>query len=166
MPRYWLMKSEPKVYSIHDLERDGRTTWEGVRNFQARNFMRDDMAVGDVVLYYHSNAEPPGVAGLATVARTAYPDPTARDPESEYFDPKAGDEDPRWVMVDLAFQERFSAVLPLDALRSAPGLEKMPVINRSRLSVQPVTPEEFDIVVELARAAKPQPDGARVKDVT
>lgn len=157
MPRYWLMKSEPEVYSIHDLERDGTTSWEGVRNYQARNYMRDEMAVGDAVLFYHSNASPPGVAGLATVARTAYPDPTARDSQSDYFDPKASDEDPRWLMVDLAFHERFPTLVPLDELRRAPGLEKMLVINRSRLSVQPVTPGEFDVVVALGRAAAPRP---------
>lgn len=157
MPRYWLMKSEPEVYSIHDLERDGTTSWEGVRNYQARNYMRDEMAVGDAVLFYHSNAAPPGVAGLATVARTAYPDPTARDPQSDYYDPKASDEDPRWLMVDLAFHERFPALVPLDELRRAPGLEKILVISRSRLSVQPVTPGEFDIVVALGRASAPRP---------
>ena len=155
MPRNWLMKSEPEVYSIHDLRRDGRTGWEGVRNYQARNFMRDDMRVGDPVLYYHSNADPPGVAGLARVSRTAYPDPAARDPESEYFDPKATNDDPRWYMVDIEFVEKFPCFVTLDDLRAARGLEKMLVINKSRLSVQPVTDEEYDIVVRLGRAAKP-----------
>jgi predicted RNA-binding protein with PUA-like domain len=145
------MKSEPEVYSIDDLRRDGRTSWEGVRNYQARNFMRDDMRVGDRVLFYHSNADPAGVAGLARVARTAYPDPTARDATHEYFDPKATDADPRWFMVDLEFDERFPALVSLDALRHTPGLEKMLVINRSRLSVQPVTDEEFGLVVRLGR---------------
>ncbi|HEX8359176.1 MAG TPA: EVE domain-containing protein [Longimicrobium sp.] len=151
MPRCWLMKSEPSVYSIDDLGRDGRTSWEGVRNFQARNFMRDDMRVGDRVLFYHSNADPAGVAGLARVARAAYPDPAARDPQSEYFDPRASDEDPRWFMVDLEFVERFPTFVSLDALRQAKGLEKMLVINKSRLSVQPVTDAEYKIVVRLGR---------------
>ena len=151
MARCWLMKSEPSVYSIDDLERDGQTSWEGVRNFQARNFMRDDMRVGDRVLFYHSNADPAGVAGLARVARTAYPDPTARDPRNEYFDARATDEDPRWFMVDLEFEERFPALVSLDTLRHTAGLEKMLVINRSRLSVQPVTDDEFGIVVRLGR---------------
>ena len=151
MARCWLMKSEPEVFSIHDLEREGRTSWEGVRNYQARNFMRDDMQVGDRVLYHHSNADPTGIAGLARVARTAYPDPSARDPKSDYFDPKASDEDPRWFMVDLAFEEAFSRVITMDELRAEPGLEKMLVINRSRLSVQPVTDKEFEIVVKMAR---------------
>jgi predicted RNA-binding protein with PUA-like domain len=145
------MKSEPSVYSIDDLKRDGQTSWEGVRNFQARNFMRDDMRVGDRVLFYHSNADPAGVAGLARVARAAYPDPTARDPQSDYHDPRATDADPRWFMVDLEFDERFPALVSLDALRRAPGLEKMLVINKSRLSVQPVTDEEFEIVLTLGR---------------
>jgi predicted RNA-binding protein with PUA-like domain len=151
MPRNWLLKSEPEVYSIDDLQRDGQTTWEGVRNYQARNFLRDEAHPGDRVLYYHSNADPPGVAGLATVARAGYPDPTARDAASDYFDPKASDQDPRWYMIDVAFAEKFLAVVSLDALRQAPGLEKMLVINKSRLSVQPVTDEEYEIVVRLGR---------------
>ncbi len=149
MPRNWLMKSEPGVYSIHDLRRDGRTGWEGVRNYQARNFMRDEMQVGDRVLFYHSSAEPPGVAGLARVARSGYPDPTARDSQSPYFDPMASEEDPRWFLVDVEFEEKFPEIVPLATLRETPGLEKMLVINKSRLSVQPVTEEEFRIVREL-----------------
>lgn len=151
MPRYWLMKSEPDVYSIDDLARDGSTTWEGVRNYQARNFMRDDMREGDGVLFYHSNASPPGVAGIARVVREARPDPTALDPESEYHDPKATEEDPRWCMVEVGFVERFPRILPLEALRGASGLEDMLVTKRSRLSVQPVTEEEFRIVVTMGR---------------
>ena len=147
------MKSEPDVYSIDDLARDGSTSWEGVRNYQARNFMRDDMKVGDGVLFYHSNASPPGVAGLARIARAGYPDPTALDPESDYFDPKASEADPRWFTVDIEFEEAFPALVSLDDLRATPGLEKMLVINKSRLSVQPVTDEEYDIVVRLGRSA-------------
>ena len=109
MPRNWLMKSEPGVYSIHDLRRDGRTGWEGVRNYQARNFLRDDAQPGDRVLFYHSNADPPGVAGLARIARAGYPDPTALDPDSDYFDPKASEADPRWYTVDVEFEEAFPA---------------------------------------------------------
>ncbi len=153
MARCWLMKSEPSVFSIDDLERDGQTSWEGVRNFQARNFIRDDIRVGDRVLFYHSNANPAGVAGLARIARAAYPDPAARDPKSDYFDPRASEEDPRWFMVDVEFAERFPALVSLDTLRQTPGLEKMLVINRSRLSVQPVTEEEFEIVVRLGRGS-------------
>lgn len=150
MSKFWLMKSEPEVYSIEDLERDGRTFWEGVRNYQARNFIRDEMQVGDGVLFYHSNSAPPGVAGIALVCRTAYPDPTARDPDSDYFDPRATEHDPRWYMVDVEFQERFPQVVPLAVLREAPGLEKMLVTQKSRLSVQPVTKREFEIVRKLA----------------
>ena len=152
MARNWLMKSEPEVFSIEDLRRERRTSWEGVRNYQARNFMRDEMKVGDRVFYYHSNADPTGIAGLARVARTAYPDPSARDPESDYFDPKASDEDPRWYMVDIEFEDAFPRVITLDELRREPGLEKMLVINKSRLSVQPVTAEEMKIVTRLGRA--------------
>jgi predicted RNA-binding protein with PUA-like domain len=150
MKRYWLMKSEPESYSIEDLERNRSTTWEGVRNYQARNFMRDDMKVGDRVLFYHSNAKPPGVAGVARVARAGHPDPTARDPASDYFDPKASEEDPRWYMVELEFVEKFDALVPLSKLGETPGLEGMPVNNKSRLSVQPVTAEEFQTVLKIA----------------
>ena len=145
------MKSEPDVYSIDDLARDGSTSWEGVRNYQARNFMRDDMRVGDRVLFYHSSADPPGVAGLARVSRAGYPDPSARDPASDYHDEKATDADPRWYMVDVEFVEKFPRLVTLDDLRAAPGLEKMLVLNRSRLSVQPVTDAEYEAVVRLGR---------------
>jgi predicted RNA-binding protein with PUA-like domain len=151
MARYWLMKSEPSSYSIDDLERDGRTSWEGVRNYQARNFMRDDMKVGDGVLYYHSGANPPGVAGLARIAREGYPDPSALDPKSHYHDPKATEEDPRWFMVDIEFVERFPDVVPLATLHDTAGLEEMLVNKKSRLSVQPVAKQEFDIVARLGR---------------
>ncbi|HEV2131024.1 MAG TPA: EVE domain-containing protein [Longimicrobiaceae bacterium] len=145
------MKTEPGSYSIDDLQREGRTAWEGVRNYQARNLIRDEMQVDDSVLFYHSSAEPPGVAGIARVARSGYPDSTARDPRSKYFDPKASEEDPRWYLVDLEFVERFAGIVSLATLRETAGLEKMLVINKSRLSVQPVTEEEFRIVLELGR---------------
>ena len=151
MPRNWLMKSEPQVYSIDDLRRDGRTSWEGVRNYQARNFLRDDAQVGDNVLYYHSNADPPGVAGLARIARAGYPDRTALQVDGDYYDPRATEADVRWVSVDVEFVEAFPRFVSLDELRGTPGLEKMLVINKSRLSVQPVTDEEFAIVVALGR---------------
>jgi predicted RNA-binding protein with PUA-like domain len=151
MPRYWLIKSEPDVYSIRDLERDGRTHWEGVRNYQARNYMRDEMKIGDEILFYHSNADPTGVAGLARVARTAYPDASALDPGSHYFDPKATEAEPRWVVVDVEFVERFPDVVPLAALRDLPALADMPLLNRSRLSVQPVTESQFTTIVGLGR---------------
>jgi predicted RNA-binding protein with PUA-like domain len=151
MPRHWLLKTEPTSYSIAHLERDGKTTWEGVRNYQARNYMRDDMRPGDPVLFYHSNTEPIGVAGLARVSRTGLPDLTALDPAGHYHDPKATEADPRWFMVEIEFAERFPHLVSLDDLRAAPGLDKMLVINKSRLSVQPVTPEEFEIVRRLGK---------------
>ncbi|HET7275517.1 MAG TPA: EVE domain-containing protein [Longimicrobiaceae bacterium] len=149
MPKFWLLKTEPGSYSIDDLERDGHTSWEGVRNYQARNFMRDEMQPGDGVLFYHSQANPPGVAGLARVSRAAYPDPTARDPKSHYYDAKATDDDPRWYMVDIEFVSSFPHFVPLSTLRDAPGLEEMLVNQRSRLSVQPVSKTEFEIVTSL-----------------
>ena len=147
--RHWLMKSEPGTYSIDDLARDGRTSWDGVRNYQARNFMRDRMKVGDFVLFYHSNADPPGVVGIARVSREAYPDATARDPRSRYHDPKSTAEDPRWWMVDIEFVDKFGRTVALEELRETPGLEEMLVTKRSRLSVQPVTEREFQIVAAL-----------------
>jgi predicted RNA-binding protein with PUA-like domain len=151
MPRNWLLKTEPESYSIDDLERDRRTHWNGIRNYQARNLLRDEIQTGDEVLIYHSSADPPGVAGLARVVRSGYPDPTARDPESEYFDPKATDNDPRWFMIDVEFRERFRSFVPLGVLKETPGLETMVVTQKSRLSVQPVTAEEFAIVTALGR---------------
>lgn len=156
MPRHWLMKSEPGSYSIHDLERNRRTSWEGVRNYQARNLMRDEMSVGDLVLFYHSNADPPGVAGIARVSRAAQPDVTALNPESTYFDRRASPADPRWVVVEIEFVERFPELVPLATLRGTPGLERMLVINRSRLSVQPVAGPEFEIVSRLGRRSTRQ----------
>jgi predicted RNA-binding protein with PUA-like domain len=143
------MKSEPGVYSIDDLARDETTHWDSVRNYQARNFMRDDMRPGDGVLFYHSNANPPGVAGVAEVIRSGYPDPTARDPESRYFDPRASATDPRWYMVDIRFLARCRTFVPLQRLRTTPGLEEMLVNTKSRLSVQPVTEAEFEIARRL-----------------
>ena len=154
--RFWLVKSEPDVFGFDDLlAAPARTTsWEGVRNYQARNFMRDEMAVGDGVLYYHSNAEPAGVAGIAEVARAAYPDPTAFDPASEYFDPKSDPASPVWLMVDVRAVARFPSIVPLATLRATPGLEDMVVLRRgNRLSITPVTPREFAIVERLGRGA-------------
>ena len=153
--RYWLMKCEPSAYSIGDLERDGETCWEGVRNFQARNFMRDDMQIGDGVLFYASNADPSGVSGLATIAKTSYPDHFAWKKNHKYFDARSTKDKPIWFMVDLAFQERFSDTVPLSALKGTKGLEEMKVVQKgSRLSVQPVTKKEYDIVVRLNRKTK------------
>ncbi|MCC6745948.1 MAG: EVE domain-containing protein [Acidobacteria bacterium] len=153
--RYWLFKSEPDCYSIDDLERDGSTSWEGVRNYQARNFLRDDARVGDLVLFHHSNADPVGVAGIATILRSGYPDPFQFDQKNRYYDPKSKPENPTWITVDVKFIEKFSETVSLATLKSMPGLEKMVVTQRgSRLSVQPVTKDEFDIVRKLGRARK------------
>lgn len=151
--RYWLIKSEPGVYSIDDLEREGTTMWDGIRNYWARNFMRDEMTVGDKALFYHSNAKPPGVAGVARVASKPYPDPTQFDPKDKHHDPKSDPEDPRWMLVDVAFVERFPAVVGLPRLKQDAALEGMMVTQRgSRLSVQPVEKEHFQRVVRLGRA--------------
>ncbi len=150
--RYWLMKSEPSVFSIDDLARSPkkRTSWDGVRNYQARNFMRS-MAVGDQVLFYHSNAEPPAVAGLAEVVRTAYPDDSALDKKDKHYDPRSTPEAPIWEMVDVQFVRKFATPLALDRLRTQPGLKKMELLRKgSRLSVQPVRPEEWKIILNLA----------------
>jgi Uncharacterized conserved protein len=144
------MKSEPGDYSIDDLAKDGRTHWDGVRNYQARNFMRDEMQVGDPVLFYHSAVKPPGVVGLAEVVSEPYPDHTAWDPDSKYYDPESTPDDPRWFMVDIGFVEKFPRMVSLDEIKSHPELSEMVLVRRSRLSVQPVTEREFEIIVSLA----------------
>ena len=150
--RYWLMKCEPAAYTIDDLQRDGQTSWEGVRNYQARNFMRDDMRVGDSVLFYASNAKPSGVTGIARVSRTAYPDHFAWEEGHRYFDARSTPEKPLWHMVDIEFVERFAETIPLATLKATKGLEDMMVTKRgSRLSVQPLTRAEFDVVRRLGR---------------
>ncbi|MGH9363227.1 MAG: EVE domain-containing protein [Thermoanaerobaculia bacterium] len=152
--RYWLMKCEPAAYAIEDLERDGTTSWEGVRNFRARNLLRDEVKPGDLVLFYASNADPSGVTGVAEVARGGYPDPFQFAAGHAYFDPKSRREEPTWYAVDLRFVERFPAIVPLDELKHTPGLETMMVTRKgARLSVQPVTRAEFDIVRRLGRRA-------------
>ncbi len=153
--QYWLTKSEPDDYSIDDLERDGSIQWTGVRNYQARNFMRDEMKVGDLVLYYHSNAVPPGVVGIAEVCREATPDPTQFRRESRYFDPKSTKDEPRWVQVDLKFLEKFPGIVPLETLKGMPELDGMLVLKRGqRLSVQPVEPEHFRRIRTVGRSKK------------
>lgn len=153
--RYWLMKCEPEAYAIDDLERDGTTTWEGVRNFQARNFMRDEMKVGDGVLFYASNAEPTGVTGVAEVSREGYPDPFAFKKGHHYYDAKSDPENPTWYLVDIRFVEKFPEIVPLSTLKETPGLGKMMVVQKgSRLSVQPATKEEFEIVRKLGRRGR------------
>jgi predicted RNA-binding protein with PUA-like domain len=148
---HYLMKSEPDVYSIDDLAKAGRGVWEGVRNYQARNTMRE-MRVGDLVLFYHSNAKPSGVAGVARVAREAYPDPFQFEPLSDYYDPKSKPEDPRWSCVDLEFVEKLPRVVSLAELKADAALEGMEVTRRgSRLSVCPVSATHYRRVLTLAR---------------
>jgi predicted RNA-binding protein with PUA-like domain len=149
------MKVEPDAYTIDALERDGSTSWEGVRNYQARNFLRDEMKVGDGVLFYASNAEPPGVTGVAKIVREGYPDAFAWKKGHAYFDPASTREAPIWYSVDIGFVEKFPAIVPLDTLKTTPGLENMVVTRKgSRLSIQPVTRAEFDIVVGMGRRTK------------
>lgn len=153
MPRrFWLMKCEPSAYAIDDLERDGKTSWEGVRNFQARNFLRDQMQVGDGVLFYASSADPSGVTGLAEIARAGYPDQFSWKKGHKYYDEGSSPENPTWYMVDIRFVERFPGTVSLETLKQTKGLESMMVTRKgSRLSVQPVTKAEFDIVTKLGR---------------
>jgi len=150
---FWLMKSEPDVFGIADLERDVVTGWEGVRNYQARNFMRDHMREGDFVLFYHSNAEPSGVAGLAKVASAPLPDPSQFDPKSDYHDADSAPNAPRWMMVKVGFVERFARSVPLEELKNDARLTGMPLLQRGqRLSVQPVSRGHFMHVLALAQA--------------
>jgi predicted RNA-binding protein with PUA-like domain len=149
---YWLMKSEPESYSIDDLKRDKKTHWDGVRNYQVRNFMRDQMKVGDMVLFYHSSAEPPGVAGLAQISRTGYPDPTAWDPKDHHYDPKSDPKKPSWLMVDVKFVEKFPQFVSLSDLRANPKLKDLLVLKRGmRLSVQPVAKSHFEIIQKMGK---------------
>jgi predicted RNA-binding protein with PUA-like domain len=148
---HWLMKSEEDVYSIRHLEKDGRTLWDGIRNYEARNNMRDRMSPGDPVLFYHSNASPVGVAGVARVSSEPYPDPTQFDRKSRYFDEKSSRDDPRWWLVDVEFVERFPRVVPLSEIKEHPKLREMVLVKRSRLSVQPVEEGAFEIIRRLGR---------------
>ena len=155
--QYWLMKSEPGDYSIDDLERDGTEHWDGIRNYQARNLMRDQMQIGDRVLFYHSNAQPPGVVGIAEIASGPYADHTQFDPNEKYYDPKSDPDDPRWIMIDVRFVEKLPRLVSLPELRGYPELVDMVLLNRSRLSVQPVAKAEYEFILDRAR--EPAPDG-------
>lgn len=151
--RYWLMKSEPDEFSIDDLQRVGTEPWTGVRNYQARNFMRDGMKPGDRILFYHSNTKVPGVAGIAEVASRPYPDPTQFDPGSDYHDPRASREAPRWVLVDVGFVEKLPEVVSLEAIKAiADELDDFALVRRgNRLSVMPVTAGQYTRILKLAR---------------
>ncbi|MDE0119751.1 MAG: EVE domain-containing protein [Bdellovibrionales bacterium] len=149
--KYWLMKSEPSTYSIQDLKKSGKDLWDGVRNYQARNFMIKDMQVGDEVLFYHSNSKPPGMAGLACVSKSAQPDPTAFDPKSKYYDPSSTKGNPRWFCVEVKFKSIFKKFIPIEELRREKALSKMLLLKKGqRLSVMPVTKREYMHILKLS----------------
>ena len=155
MPRFWLLKCEPDVYSIADLARDGRTGWDGVRNHQVRNFMRDEMRPGDLGIFYHSNATPPGAAGVVEILRTGLADPSQFDPKSDYHDPKSSPAAPTWLMCEVGFREAFPEVVPLERLRAEPALAEMLILRRgNRLSVTPLTEGEFRAIRGLGAGPK------------
>lgn len=152
--KYWLVKSEPDCFSIADLAEAKRQTtfWDGVRNYQARNFLRDEMRCGDQVFFYHSSCDEPAIMGLCEVVKEAYPDHTAFDPNSDHFDPKSKQADPTWMMVDLKLVRQFPEPLTLEKLKGVAGLKEMELLRRgSRLSVQPVTRSQFDLILKLAK---------------
>ncbi|MES2526886.1 MAG: EVE domain-containing protein [Bdellovibrionota bacterium] len=148
--KHWLMKTEPDVFSFDDLKKKKTEPWTGVRNYQARNFMRDEMKIGDLIFFYHSSCEVPGIAGIAKVATAPYPDPTQFDKKSEYFDPKATKENPRWFLVDVQFEKELKRYLPLEELKKEKELQEMRLLQKgNRLSILPVTPSEFENILKL-----------------
>ena len=153
---YWLMKSEPDVFSFEDLKACIKQTepWDGIRNYQARNFMRDDMQIGDLILFYHSNTNPPGVAGIAEVASKPYPDPTAFDKKSKYFDPKSDPKNPRWILVDVSFKADIVRQVSLEEMKSMPELVNMRALQRgNRLSIMPTTRSEFQAIKKAGQSS-------------
>lgn len=147
---HWLMKSEPDTFSIDDLARKRKEAWDGVRNYQARNHMRDGMRPGDGVFFYHSSCAVPGIAGIAEVASAAYPDPTQFDPRSKYFDAGSSRDNPRWMLVDVKFVRKLKRIITLDELKTHRALAAMPLLQRgSRLSVQPVTKAQWEFILTL-----------------
>lgn len=147
---YWLMKSEPETFGIDHLKKMKREHWDGVRNYQARNMMRDDMKKGDLALFYHSNTTPPGVVGVMEVVKESYPDFTAFDPESKYYDPKSTEDNPRWFMVDVKFKEKFKDMITLAELKVNPALKDMLILRKgNRLSITPVTKKEWDAIMKM-----------------
>lgn len=150
--QFWLMKTEPDVFSIDNLKEVKVEPWDGVRNYQARNFMRDDMKKGDEVLFYHSNCDIPGVVGLATVYKEGYPDPTAFDKKSKYYDPKSDPDNPRWILVDVKFKKKFKSVVSLKDIKGEKKLSQMKLVQKgNRLSITPVTKSEFDHILNMAK---------------
>lgn len=152
MKQYWLMKSEPDTFGINDLIARPKKTehWDGVRNYQARNMMRDQMKIGDLAFFYHSNATPPGIVGIVEVTREAYPDHTQFDPNSKYYDPKASKDNPRWFMVDVTFKKKFPRMITLDELKQIPALSDMALVRKgNRLSIMPVSAAEWETILEM-----------------
>ena len=146
----WLMKSEPDAYGIDDLERDRREPWDGIRNYQARNMMRDDMQIGDKVFFYHSNCKDVGVVGVMKVASKPYPDPTQFDPESNYYDPKSNPDDPRWCLVDVQFVKKLKRTISLAEIKAHPGLDDMILVRKgNRLSIMPVSDDHWNLILGL-----------------
>ena len=146
----WLMKSEPDVYGIDDLKRDRRESWDGVRNYQVRNMMRDDMRKGDLAFFYHSNCAEPGIVGIMRIVREAYPDSTQFDPKSRYFDPKSDPDDPRWLMVDVAYKRKLKRTITLAELKAEAALSDLPLVRRgNRLSVMPVTDAQWEFILGM-----------------
>lgn len=151
-PQYWLMKSEPSVYSIDDLKKDKKTLWSGVRNYQARNYMMNEMKEGDLAFFYHSNAEPSGIAGLMKITKVALVDKTALDKKSEYHDPKSTIEKPIWFCTEVQFVSKYNKILALTDLKTHSELKDMPLLQKgSRLSVQKVSPSEFKFIENLIK---------------
>jgi predicted RNA-binding protein with PUA-like domain len=151
---YWLFKSEPETFSIDHLMKMPKQTehWDGVRNYQARNMLRDDIKVGDKGFFYHSNCAPPGIVGTFEIVRAGYPDPSELNPDSDYYDPKSTSENPRWFMVDVRFVKKFDRIISLDELKQHPLLENMVVTRRgSRLSITPVTKEEWKVISNMRK---------------
>lgn len=150
--QYWLMKTEPDVFSIDDLEKAGREPWDGIRNYQARNFMRDTMKIGDGVFIYHSNAKPTGIVGEARVCSEPYPDPTQFDPKEKYYDAKSQPDNPRWILIDVEHTRTYTKILPLADLKAMPELEEMMLVKKGmRLSIQPVTEEHWNFIQGLVQ---------------
>ena len=149
---YWLIKSNPRCFNINDLQRAGTEMWDGVRNYRARNFMRDDMQVGDKALFYHSSAKPSGVAGIVTISKAGYPDTTQFHPEHRHYDPKATEENPRWYMVDVSFQQAFSDILPLSELKFLPALEDCLLLRKGceQLTIIPLEPKHWYAILDMA----------------
>ena len=147
---FWLMKSEPDAYSIDDLKRDKREPWDGIRNYQARNMMRDDMRVGDKVFFYHSNCKEPGVVGVMKIASKPYPDPTQFDPDSKYYDAKSDPDNPRWILVDVAYVKKLKRTITLTEIKAHPELDDMILTRKgNRLSIMPVTEEEWEVILGM-----------------